>query len=297
MDYSEPLSAIRLIAAFVVLAYASSLDLRTRRVPNKYWIALSLFGLVMVVMQVILDDEPLEYLLVLIPVVAILSDIYLSGAEGTVHGRFGPFAKYSVAIVFVILIGVLWGSDQYAQKLLSVPVMMLIVVALYVLDAIRGGADAKAFVALAVVFPFYPSVGPFPLISAGGDADPAILPFSLVVLFTTAVIVALTPIYFLVRNAARGDLRFPQAFFGYRTDTSEAQKTHVWLMERMEGGKHVLFTRPKLEEDLAKELRMLEAGGHTRVWVTPKIPLIVPLLIALVFATVVGNLLALLFPL
>ena len=286
-----------MIVAVEVLGYAALLDIKTRKVPNKYWIALSIFGLAMIGLEAVLEHAPVESLLVFIPIAAILSDIYIGASAGGVSEKYGAAAKYAVAVGAIVVIGILWGSDDYVQNLLVVPVMMIIIVILYTVDAIRGGADAKALVALAIVFPFYPSIGSLPLIAGSGDIGAIPFPFAFVMLITAAIIVALTPLGFLARNAARGDLQFPQALFGYRMDAHEAEKKHIWLMERMEDGGHILYTRPKREEDLRRELGLLTAAGHSRVWVTPKIPFIVPLLIALVFAAVVGDLFQLLFPL
>ncbi len=296
MDSSEALSAVSLAVTFVILAYASVLDLRTRRVPNRYMIGLSVFGLAMIVARILADEAPLEYLFVLVPVLAILSDIYMSGRAETLSGRLEAVAKYSVAIISMVIFGALWGTDEYAQHLLAVPVVMLVFVALYMLDAIRGGADAKALIALAVVFPFYPSIGQLPLISSGGSSGELVFPFAFVVLITAAITVAVTPLGFLAVNFVEGRRRLPQALFGRVMSIRDAQRSHVWLMERMEDGRHVLYTRPKQDEDILKETRLLQEAGHTEVWVTPKIPFIVPMLIAFVFAVVVGNLLALLFP-
>ena len=96
-------------------------------------------------------------------------------------------------------------------------------------------------------------------------------------------------------NLMRKDLLFPQMLLGYRMEGTEAIGKHVWLMERIEGGRRVLFSRPKQEEDLRKEVELLRSHGHTRVWITPKIPFIVPIFISLVLTAFIGNPFFLLF--
>lgn len=297
MDSSESLDAARLIVAVAILGYASVSDIRTRKVPNKYWIALSVFGLAAIVLQVALEELPIEYLLIMIPILAILSDIYLTGNEEARSAKYLIILKYSIAIASIVIFGVLWGAQSEALDFIAVPIVMLSVVVLYMIDAIRGGADAKALVALAIVFPSYSSIGPFPMIAESGTIGALPFPMTFAVIFTAAVIVALTPVGYLLRNASKGDLRFPQALFGYRMDAREADKAHIWLMERMVEGKNVLYTKPKREENLRHELQLLLQAGHQRVWVTPKIPFIVPILLGLIFSAFVGNLLRLLFPL
>ena len=65
-------------------------------------------------------------------------------------------------------------------------------------------------------------------------------------------------------------------------------------MERMEGGEHVFYVRPKKHEDLEKEIDLLVRSGHTRLWATPMLAFFVALLASLVFSAVVGNLIFLL---
>jgi len=296
VDSFEVLSALRIVVAVAVLGYASLLDLRTRKVPNKHWIGLSLIGLVLLVVQLILDDATLEYLLVFVPILAILSDAYMSGENGGVSAKWGPSMKYAIAIASIIALAVLWGGQEYFQHLLAIPVMMLVIVLLYMFDAIRGGADAKALMALSIMFPFYPAIGSLPLIHAESSYAEIAFPFAFVVLVNAAIIVALTPLGFLARNATKGDLQFPQALFGYRMKASEVATRHVWLMERMEQGRHVIYTRPRRDEELGKEIELLTAAGHSTVWVTPKIPFMVPMLIGLLVSIALGNLLFLLFP-
>lgn len=297
MEPSETFSAIRVAAAICVLAYASLLDLRTRRVGNRYWVALSILGGALLSVQVYLDEMPLEYLAILVPIALILSDVFIDNKLSERGARWLVLAQYASAIIILLLLTMQYGSESYFQHLIAVPAMMLFVVLLYMLDAIRGGADAKSLIALAILFPFYPVIGQFPFLRAEEPSFEILLPFTFSILVMAAIIVGLTPIGFLLRNLGNGETRFPQALLGYKMDVESARDRHVWLMERIIDGRHVIYSRPKGEEDLGKELALLADAGHKRVWVTPKIPFIVPMLIGLIVCIIIGSPLLLLFPL
>ncbi len=289
MDAQDAITAVQLVFSVAVLCYASVLDWRTRRVGNRVWVLLSAIAMALLVVRVLVDDAPVEYLLVLVPVVAILADVYGSSDEAGAWTKLLPLASYAVAIIVTVYLAYLWADDRYFAHLLTAPVMMLAIVVMYMLDLIRGGADAKAFIAISIMFPFYPEIGPIPLITAEGSFAEVLFPFSFVVMMTATIVAAYSPIVFALRNLASREFAMPYAFLGYRMDAETARTKHVWLMERMEEGGHVRYIRPRRDEDLSEELDKLVSAGYSRVWVTPMTPFIVPMTIALVFTAVVGN--------
>jgi preflagellin peptidase FlaK len=104
-----------------------------------------------------------------------------------------------------------------------------------------GGADAKALMTLAVLFPTYPvfylSAGAYPAVATTLGV------FSLTVL-TNAVLVGLAyPLYLGVRNAVRGD-RSVVMFVGRRTEVAALPGEHGRLFEDGDG-----FTRDGLDVD------------------------------------------------
>jgi len=291
------LALAQLALTGIVLGIGSYKDWKTRRVQNTYWIVLSAAAILLLLARIGIEGQPTEYALVIIPILAILSDVYLDYEGAGALATIVPVAKYAIAIVSIIAMAAMWINDHYFVSLLTAPIMMLIVVVMYMLDIVRGGADAKALIALSIMFPFYPAFASFPILQSHEWFAEVLFPFSFVVLINAAIIVALLPLAFLVKNMAAGEFRFPHAFVGYKMDAEEARGKFVWLMERMEDGKHWLYTKPRRVEDLGKELDLLVEAGHTRVWVTPKVPFIVPMFLSLFFTAIVGNLLLLLTPL
>ena len=207
--------------------------------------------------------------------------------------KYAPFMKYAVAVVLIVILALLWGDQTGFRPFLAVPVMMLFVVVMYMLDVIRGGADAKALLSLSILFPVYPLLQGLPVLH-GTSSGQLLFPFSFVILVNAAIIVAFTPLVFLIRNLAAKEFRFPQGLLGYKIDHKQLKGRQVWLMERIDQGQHRLYARPKRDEDLGKEIDLLVKSGYTRFWVTPKIPFVVPMLAGLIFSAIVGNLFLLL---
>jgi preflagellin peptidase FlaK len=296
VDSAESINALRLVLSLSVLAYASFLDLRTRKVPNVYWIGLGVAGLGLILVQLYVDDMPIEYLLIFVPILAILADVYLGSEEETTRAKLTTFGKYALALGSILALAYQYGGDEYFQHLLAIPIIMLFVVVMYMLDIVRGGADAKALISLSILFPFYPAFGSLPFIHGETSAAETLLPFSFSILVNAAIIVALTPLVFLARNLSRKEFAFPLGLLGYKLDTAEIANKHVWLMESIMDGKLVTHVRPRKQEDQKADIELLASSGYKRVWVTPKIPFIVPMLVGLILTTVVGNILLLIFP-
>ena len=296
MDSAESINALRLVLSLSILAYASFLDLRTRKVSNIYWIGLGVAGLGLILVQLYVDDMPIEYLLVFVPILAILADVYLGSEEETTRAKLTTFGKYALALGSILALAYQYGGDEYFQHLLAIPIIMLFVVVMYMLDIVRGGADAKALISLSILFPFYPAFGSLPFIHGETSAAETLLPFSFSILVNAAIIVALTPLVFLARNLSRKEFAFPLGLLGYKLDTAEIANKHVWLMESIMDGKLVTHVRPRKQEDQKADIELLASSGYKRVWVTPKIPFIVPMLVSLILTTVVGNILLLIFP-
>lgn len=144
-----------------------------------------------------------------------------------------------------------------------------------------GGADAKGLMVLAVLAP-WPS----------GSAS-AVQP-ALDALANGSLLMLAVPVAFLLANLLRGDLRLPAALLGRRIPVQRARERHVWPMQRVDptapGGLRWRYWQ-RLSGDLDAEFDALERLGVERVWVTPKVPFMLLLLMGWALAWPWGNLL------
>ena len=73
-------------------------------------------------------------------------------------------------------------------------------------------------------------------------------------------------------------------------DIEKAKKKFVWPLEKIVDGKRKLVIMPE-DFDTSEHIRELEKQGLKRIWVTPKIPFMVPLLIGFIVAYFYGDIL------
>jgi Flp pilus assembly protein protease CpaA len=99
------IDALRLVIGIVILSYASLQDVRTRKVHNAPWIVLAAAALILLLVQLVVDGESLAYVLVIVPILAILADVYLDGEEGSTMAKYGPATKYTIGIVAMVVLG------------------------------------------------------------------------------------------------------------------------------------------------------------------------------------------------
>lgn len=209
---------MRLGLALAMMVGASLRDLRTRRVPNVYWV----------------------------PFIAAAGALWLGDL---VVGAWS-------------LAGLLWALGTTA-----------FLYAIWWLG-LFGGADAKGLMVLAWLWP----VAPDPLV---GTMTP-----TMDALINGTFAVAAVPALFLVWNLLRGDLRMPAALLGVRMDLQRARRRFVWPME--DGERFRYMHRPGT--DPGPTFDRLEAQGRRRIWVTPKVPFMIPLTVGLVLHALHGNL-------
>lgn len=162
---------------------------------------------------------------------------------------------------------------------------------LWYLHLLAGGADAKALMVLAVLLPT--PVG-WEWAGVALPAWPSPVPGSLVVLANGLVLFAAAPVGLAAYNLARRDLRFPTMFLGYRISIDRAEASFVWIVDRVrQDGSlgQVLFPSRIGEDQYGENVRRLREQGRSRVWVTPKIPFMLPLLGGFVAAFLLGDVL------
>ncbi len=185
-------------------------------------------------------------------------------------------------------------------QLALVPLMVGFVYLLYQLYIIYGGADAKALMSLAILFPVYPHIfDVVPHLDFGIFAPQVEMafPFTFLILLNTTLPLIAIPLVYLFTNLAKGDASFPQALFYLKMDLASTKDKHVWLMQEMENGK-LITHKPTLgkrasdikEDKAQKEMyRGLEDAGVEKVWVDFQLPLLVPMTAGLLISVVLGN--------
>ena len=91
-------------------------------------------------------------------------------------------------------------------------------------------------------------------------------------------------------NLIKRDLKLPYVFLGYKMSINKARDKFVWPLERFIDGKRKFVYLPK-EFDVSEEYDEFEKHNINEIWVTPKIPFMIPLLIGFIFAFVFGDIL------
>lgn len=314
-DWSTALDAARLMVGLVALAIASMTDLRTRRVPNVLWYGTAAAGVGLLVADLAMVDGGGAWAVALaLPVAAVFAVVVTGGELWPVMpdddpdpGRELTRAEARVYIADIAASVALLAASAavmfLASRHLADPAplwratgsvtVILLGLALYYLRLLHGGGDAKALMTLAVLFPTAPLAGAFPLIGLPPEAD-LVFPFALVVLVDAALLVVLSPVVFLAISASRGPLRIPEALFGYPVPVGAYDETRMWLLhEAAEDGtltRRIWPRRSKAaSEARARALKAMRDRGDERVYASPKLPFMVPMLGGLLVAAVVGN--------
>jgi preflagellin peptidase FlaK len=282
----------RLAIAIAVLLYGSYTDWKTRTASDTCWLAMGIAGLAFLAFEMIDSGEDLTYLLMLVPIGWLFFDLLIDRKGLFESGvNYLPLSLYIVSFAVLGYMFYAFREEAYFWALISIPLMFLVYFILYIVDVVKGGADAKALIALSLLLPIYPIIGAMPLLDLPNDVAQYVMPFSLLALFYGALLTLAVPLYYLVVNLARGDRRFPSMLFGVRMDIAEAKGKFVWPMEYVDGGEIKISSLPKGPESIEDHFASLEAKGLTKIWVTPKIPMLIPITAGVIIAAVVGNVL------
>ncbi len=303
----EILSLARLGVAMSFMIAASVMDWRTRKVPNRVWISLGTIGMGLLAIEMLLSWQGeggfgAWHFLIFIPMAIIFYDTFWDREPMYFEGKVNPspILLSIVALLACIVMLLQEGMTSETGSLLSIVAIMLVFIAFYYIGIIRGGADAKALMALALIFPFYPLINGLPIIAhpeQGAEIIQITFPFAFLILMNAAIMHALAgPTIRFLKNLARKDMGFPEMFLGYRMDIADVPKNFVWPMEAVRDDEVVLLVFPKRDGNLKEELLKLRSKGLERIWVTPKDPFIIPMTLGVAFSAIIGNLVILLFP-
>jgi preflagellin peptidase FlaK len=293
----ESLSLLRLLVGIAFLGYASYSDVKTRRVDNRVWILFGLVGFIILALDLSnRSDIVWAHYLIFIPAGVMYFDVYLD--RGPIFDEegfhFEPLGLLFIAVVVIVLSfqgSILYEDpDQRALflQLMTIPAMIILAHIFFQSGLLKGGADAKALMALAILVPFYPEFYGFPLVEVNSQIMTVLFPFALVILMNSAILVIFVPLVYLGINARRGNVEMPQCLLGYKADLNDFPK-HVWLMEKAENDEVRVFLFPRRGGDIQKEIEALKRLGREKAWVTPQLPFMVPMLLGLIASFFIGN--------
>ena len=291
------------------LAAAAYTDVKTREVADELWYALAAAGVALMALGFNEAYGGLSWLLALpvgmVFVVAVTGGEIISLFPGDADppAEFEPtprqrlIMRLDIALSLLLIGGALVvfaaapGLDLgRPAPLLEGPLpravaaclMFGAALAFYQFSLISGGADAKALMVLALLFPAAPALGSLPLVHPSA-VSLALIPFALAVYFNGAVllVVARAPVYPLM-SWRRGRVRFPESLFGYPKAPSTVNLEREWLLGSVAEGAWVRGTFPRhvthSPEKQAEALAFLRSRGDELVFVTPKLPFMLYLL-------------------
>lgn len=159
-----------------------------------------------------------------------------------------------------------------------------------------GGADAKAFIALSVLFPGWPALCAFPL-SQSLTSPLAIFAaptgiFTMGVLYNALLVsLAIPPALVLLNIKRKGHSKY--MWVGYRVPVSELDPVRMKILGDVPGASKArglwrTYRGRKITEEMLETLKR-DLGPGGQVWVTPLVPFMVSLAFGYAAALVLGN--------
>ncbi len=271
------LDLLRFIIAIPFFLYASYSDWKDRLITPLVWFVLGIIAFSMDIYQFL----SIIGVVALIPSIIIFYEWFFEW-EG--RERFFQYFLWILAAL-IFLYSILAGAPP---ALLVMFIMLVIFRGLHKIKIIRGRADVRALMTVAILQPLYPQFLNFPIFKPEMiEIVELTFPFAFLTLLYAAIAALFYILLLFLRNLVRRDMGFPEMFIGYTMPLEDVDKKHVWLMERVENGEHVLYIHPK--EHTKEDIRALRNIGRERVWVQPKIPFIIFITIGLMAAYLIGN--------
>ncbi len=295
------LGKIAIIA--LVLIGASIMDLKYRRVPDRFWLVMLLGAGGLVLWEMYLrggDEAPLSFLSFSLLIGTMLFVMFGYPELGEVlKGNIQDImflTIYALAIVGGV-VGFLFGDRALFGRVFFSFIFMLAYFAMYSIPflgvrVLHGGADAKCMIALAALFPWYGeidviTIGPFYEILGDVSAMEYVFPFHLSTMLNAAVItVVIMGLYLPIKNMLSGYFGL-KMFTGYFVDVDKLEGKHVWVVLEDAERKKV--------DPTEKVIKRLRRKKVKRAWCSPKIPFIVSIAVGFVVQALVGNLVMILF--
>ncbi|MFA5862167.1 MAG: A24 family peptidase C-terminal domain-containing protein [Candidatus Thermoplasmatota archaeon] len=278
------LDLLRLLVGATLLAFGATTDWFWRRAPNALWLVMASAGAMLILIEAVVDSAPWAarwpYLLALPVLLLLATESSWGDIAAAVLGLGGAALAFYAARSSPESLTTVW------PYLAAIPIFAGVIYAFWYFGLIAGGADAKALMALAVLLPF-------PITLADGvPRFASVLPSAFTVLGNTLLFFLVIPLGMLVWNVAHGDVRFPHAFLGLKREARQAGAGHAWPMEVVDAeGKRStrLFASRMSASEADEAIERIQALGNERVWVSPKIPFLVPMLLGFLAAFTLGD--------
>jgi len=209
---------------------------------------------------------------------------------------------FAATLPLVIADALAEGAYYLLHTAISVVSVYAFVYVLFRLNAF-GGADAKALIALAFIFPAFPDLG---VIISGCELPltgvPPVNIFAFSVLVNAVLLTVVVPLGLLAYNLCT--LAIPEIVekpwylpVGYRCEIADLKGRHVRLIEEYLCEDGVIKRRfskggDNIDDSAIKRLERLASDGliESRVWVTPGLPFMIPITLGFVSAAVYGDL-------
>jgi preflagellin peptidase FlaK len=186
--------------------------------------------------------------------------------------------------ILLIVQYIIIGFEGKELQLIFIPIIIGLVYVLFQMRLLFGGADAKAIMAIAILLPFQPAIVQLPIWGQ------SYMPASWTVFSNSLIIFLFIPIFLLIYNLSQRNIKLPHALLGYKMKLEKAREKFVWPLEKIQDGKTKLIIRPK-EFDTDEEFDEFEKQGVSEIWVTPKIPFMIPLLLGFICTFIFGDIL------
>lgn len=323
VDVLAVIGWMRVLLLAACLGGAAWLDLRTRRVPNGYWLQWARPALFLWGVELAVRDADWTVWLTASAVTAWAS-VSLIGTPALADLRKGALVDWVVATWYAIsavglVAGVLrhgmvvlgdplglfaetWTAELEATRpwleVLAVGLVIGIVEVLWRMRLIHGGADAKGTMLVALMLPWWTTI---PMLEGRWLLPPAIALYLWGGLFMLAI-----PVLNMVQNVRAGDaIDWRRGWFAIRLPLEEVGRRQVWLLDEVVEtveGEQVIRTRTRAKRRanesayVARQVEALGELGAERAWVTQKWPFMVFMLAAVPPVLLFGDAMAWIVP-
>ncbi len=273
--------AVSLVALAVLLS-ASVSDWRRREAADIHWAVLMAMGGILFALRLHDAGVPVAAYLSVVSMALMAMDLLW---DRDTDARI-DLALYMSIIATAVISAFSLRDTDLLWAYVSMPVMYLVMNTFYYSGVVKGGADAKAVIAIAFLYPSYPVFGDLPLIGIPGGSIPLFLVPAFAVFMLAAILSVLLVIPYTITNIVRHDTEFPLMMAGFRMDIDRAERSHVWPMEDAFGNEVTVCMSGTEDPDVYRRLRN---AGRTKVWVTPIIPFLIPITVAYAAIILLGN--------